>query len=164
MNWEAWIVVFWLKSSPSTFLEAFLEPPWASWRRLGGLEKASLALKWVIFRVTLSMPQQTALDLEQLSFRIFFGKCFGRVCDGLESFLGLVCNGKSGDFVKDILKKSGFQTMSFQNRSSSPLGRLLDPSGDRIEGVWESSWELLRARNVDFELMSVFSQRTCFTL
>ena len=79
--------------------------------------------------VTLRMPQRTAPDLEQLSFRIFFGKCFGRVCDGLESFLGLVCNGKSCDFVKDIFKKSGFQTMSFQNTPSSPLGRLLDPSG-----------------------------------
>ena len=75
------------------------------------------------------MPQQTALDLKQLAFRISFGKCFGRVCDGLESFLELVCNGKSGDLVTDILKESGFQTMSFQNTSSSPLGRLLDPSG-----------------------------------
>ena len=85
--------------------------------------------------VTLSMPQRTALDLEQFSFRIFFGKCFGRVWDGLGSVLGVVWKGKSGDFVRDIIEKSGFQTMSFLNTSSSPLGTLLHHSGDHRGGV-----------------------------
>ena len=67
--------------------------------------------------VTLRMPQRTALDLEQLSFQIFFGKCFARVSDGVGSVLGVVWKGKSSDFVKDILNKSGLQTMSFQNTS-----------------------------------------------
>ena len=64
--------------------------------------------------------------------------------------------------------------MSFQNTSSSHFGRLLDPSGDHVGCVWESSEGLWRATNVDFELMSAFSQwsscilwyilmRFCFT-
>ena len=159
MNCKFLIEVF-----TSQLLGGFLEPPRASWRRLGGLETASLALTWAIFVVTLSMPQRTALDLEQLSFRILFGKCFGRVWDGLGSFLGVVWKCKSSDFVKDMCNKSGFQTMSFENTSSSPLGRFLYRSGDHVWGVWESFGELLRATNVDFELMSVFSQWTSFIL
>ena len=55
-----------------------------SWR----LEEASLALKSVIFKVTLSMLQRTALNLEQFSFRTSFGKRFGTVRDDLGSLLG----------------------------------------------------------------------------
>ena len=39
-----------------------------------------------------------------------------------------------------------------------PFWKLLDPSGDHVGCVWESSEGLWRATNVDFELMSAFSQ------
>ena len=86
-----------------------MEPPRASWRGLGGLEKVSLALKLVTFMVTLTMPQRTALDLEQVSCRIFFGKRFGRVWDDLGSVLRVVCRGKSGDFGQDIIERQVFR-------------------------------------------------------
>ena len=41
-------------------------------------------------------------------FGTSFGKGFGTVWDDLGSVLGVVCRGKSSDFVKDILKKHSF--------------------------------------------------------
>ena len=92
--------------------------------------------------VTLSMPQRTALDLEQLSFRILFGKCFGRVWDGLGSFLGVVWKCKSSDFVKDILKKIRFSDDELRNHLfkpswkalGTPLGTVLELSGRAFQG------------------------------
>ena len=69
----------------------------------------------------------------------------------LGSVFGVVWWGKSGDFVKDIFKKSGFQAMSSQNTSKSLLGRFLEPYLDRLGSLGK----LLK---VDGELVSMFSQ------
>ena len=54
--------------------------------------------------LTLSMPQRTPLNLEQFSFRIFFGKCFGRVWDDLDSVLGWVGRAKTVISLRTSLK------------------------------------------------------------
>ena len=63
-----------------------------------------MAFKSGIFEGTLSIVQRTSLALEQFSWQTFFGKSFGTVWDDLGSVLRVVCKGKSGDFVEDIIE------------------------------------------------------------
>ena len=129
-------------------LESLGRPLEVSWR----LEEASLALKSVIFKVTVSMLHRRALDLEQFSFRTSFGKCYGRVWDDLGSVLGVVWRGKSGDFVRTCLNNQVFRRWAFKT-PPSPLARRLDRSPGELLSI-------LRATSVDLELMSIFSQWT----
>jgi hypothetical protein len=72
----------------------------------------------------------TAVELGQFFFRISFGKCLVRVWDDLDSIFSVVWWGKSGDFVKDIIEKLSFQTMSSQR----PPRRSRD--GSKKWGLW----------------------------
>ena len=86
------------------------------------------------------------------------------VLEGFGMVWGVAWKGKSGDFVKDIIKKSSFQTMSSQNTSWSPLARLLDPletvlevSGRALEGSSEQQmWTLSLCQSFRSERASFF--------